>query len=295
MPTLTDSFARLAEQHFTPADQATLFAILEDLFAALTKERKSTIVLRQEARELEQVLAQEGFAAPHHLAKQIARFNLSAGKRQLLELLKQYEADALMGFLETCSRIVNASRDIKLSIEMITRIVNALKVYSRLDQARLEEVDLHEGLETTLIILQSQIKRGVEVDRRYGDLPKIPCYANELNQVWTNIMHNALQAMKGTGKLTIETYRLRPDDQEEKIGVNITDTGPGIPLAIRTKIFDPFFTTKDQGEGSGLGLSIARQIIERHHGQIRLTSTPGETNFEVLLPVAALRREYLAQ
>jgi signal transduction histidine kinase len=197
-----------------------------------------------------------------------------------------------------------------VSIEIITHIVNALKMYSRLDQAKVEEVDIHEGIETTLIILHSQIKYGVTVERHYGKLPKIPCYANELNQVWTNIIHNAVQAMNGSGILTIETYvlpensqartsplanRMIQDISEDSIGVLITDTGPGIPPEIEDKIFDPYFTTKDQGEGSGLGLGIAQQIVERHRGEIRVISKPGKTSFEVLLPLTGVLEEYLAQ
>jgi len=170
-------------------------------------------------------------------------------------------------------------------------------------------VDIHEGIETTLIILQNQLKYGIEVVKRYGELPRIPCYANELNQVWTNIIHNALQAMNGSGRLTIETYRyprshLVTDESapkqlilegqlKGKIGVCITDTGPGIPREIQDKIFDPYFTTKDQGEGSGLGLGITQQIIERHHGEIRVKSKPGETCFEILLPISGVKEDFL--
>jgi signal transduction histidine kinase/DNA-binding response OmpR family regulator len=318
LSSVTESFRLLAKQNISQADQKTLFAIVSQLIESVTKERKSTMSLRQDAKDLEKLLAQEGFDNVRRLAKQISRFNLKDFNIQLLRLLKKYDSEPIIDFLETCSKIVNASKDIRLSINVITRIVNALKMYSRLDQAKVEEVDIHEGLETTLIILQSQIKQGIEVERCYGDIPKIPCYANELNQVWTNIIHNALQAMNKTGTLTIETYlyppkidetvamteeeslpltsiRIGEETQEEKIGIKITDTGPGIPREIQDKIFDPYFTTKDQGEGSGLGLGIAQQIVERHHGEIRVKSKPGKTSFEVLLPISAVREEYLAQ
>ena len=144
-----------------------------------------------------------------------------------------------------------------------------------------------------MIILQNQVKYGIDVIKKFSDLPKIACYVNELNQVWTNIIHNAIQAMKGQGTLTIETY-LSPQSAGHNIAVRITDTGPGIPPDIQGKIFDPYFTTKDQGEGSGLGLGIAQQIVERHHGEIRMTSRPGQTSFEVLLPISGVQKEYLA-
>jgi signal transduction histidine kinase/CheY-like chemotaxis protein len=315
---LPESFRLLVKHDISKTDQEMLFALVLRLFEAMTEERKSTMSLRHDAKELEKFLIQEGFENVRRFAKQIARFNLKDDNVRLFQILKTYDPEPIINFLEKCCKIVSASRDIGLSIDIITRIVNALKMYSRLDQAKVEEVDLHEGIETTLIILQSQIKHGIEVERRYGDIPKILCYANELNQVWTNIIHNALQAMKGTGTLTIETYlypqktnevmntpeedvfpstllRISDEAQEEKIGVKITDTGPGIPIEIQDKIFDPYFTTKDQGEGSGLGLGIARQIVERHHGEIRVKSRPGKTSFEVLLPISGVREEYLAQ
>jgi signal transduction histidine kinase len=271
----------------------------------VTQQRKSTLSLRKEARELEAVLAEEGFEDVRRLAKQLVRLELHETLPEFLPMLKRYQPDPLVEFLEKCGKIVNVSKDIKLSIDIITRIIHALKLYSRLDQAKVEEVDLHEGIETTLIILQNQIKHGIEVNRKYGILPTIPCYANELNQVWTNIIHNALQAMNGNGILTIETFLVSPahganqtfsqDSEDEKIVVKISDTGPGIPNEIQDKIFDPYFTTKDQGEGSGLGLGIAQHIVERHRGEIRVTSKPGETSFEVILPATGVQEEYLAQ
>src|SRR6185295_9756283 len=121
----------------------------------------------------------------------------------------------------------------------------ALKGYSHQDQAEMAEADIHDGIETTLTILRNQIKYGIVVERRYARLPRVTCNVNEINQVWTNIIHNAIQAMRGMGTLTIETTR-----KDGYVAVRISDTGPGIPPEIRSRIFDPFFTTKDQGEGS---------------------------------------------
>lgn len=300
LSSIVEQFRALREANFTPEDQDALVGILSQLIHTLGEERKSTLAIRQDMKQLELLLAGQGYEHPRRLSKRLARLQLQEDNVQrLLRLLQTYPPDSLLAFLETCSKIVNASKDIKMSIDIITRIVNALKMYSRLDQAKVEEVDIHEGIETTLIILQSQIKQGIEIERNFGDIPKIPCHVNELNQVWTNIMHNAIQAMNASGVLTIDTYREPTDEtpgqaQEPRIGVRITDNGPGIPLEIQEKIFDPYFTTKDQGEGSGLGLGIARQIIERHHGEIRVTSCPGKTSFEVFLPLRGLQEEYLA-
>ncbi len=310
LPSIVEHFHRVTRLNLSHADQETLLSFITQLIHSTSQERKSTAAVRKDMKQLEHTLAQQSFTNPRRIAKQIARLSLNHNKTQvLLHLLQHYNPAVIMDFLEICSKIISATKDIKISIEIITHIVNALKLYSRLDQAKVEEVDIHEGIETTLIILHSQIKYGVTVERHYGNLPKIPCYANELNQVWTNIIHNATQAMNGSGTLTIKTYILPKHSQEkifpakgsmvreiseDSIGVLITDSGHGISPEIKDKIFDPYFTTKDQGEGSGLGLGIAQQIVERHHGEIRFTSKPGATSFEVLLPLSGVRDEYLA-
>ncbi len=288
------SFRELLQESLTSEAQAAMIEMISEFIGSLEKERKSTMSLREDTKQYERALEHSGLPNIRQIAKQMARFGLSEARNaKLLQLLRTYHPERILDFLEKCHKIVVASRDIKTSIQLITRIVNALKLYSRLDQAKVEEVDIHEGIETTMIILQNQVKYGIDVIKKFSDLPKIACYVNELNQVWTNIIHNAIQAMKGQGTLTIETY-LAPQTAAPNIAVRITDTGPGIPPDIQGKIFDPYFTTKDQGEGSGLGLGIAQQIVERHHGEIRMTSRPGQTSFEVLLPISGVQKEYLA-
>ena len=140
------------------------------------------------------------------------------------------------------------------------------------------------GIEDTLVILSHQLKygeNGVNVKRSFGSLPPITAYVGELNQVWTNLIHNAIQAMDGRGEILIETKRARTASVE----VAIQDTGPGIPADVAPRIFEPFFTTKAKGEGTGLGLSICARIVEKHGGTIRVESQPGRTRFEVRLPV----------
>jgi signal transduction histidine kinase len=140
--------------------------------------------------------------------------------------------------------------------------------------------NIHEGLETVLTLYYNKIKHTVEVRRQYGRIPPVACYPDELNQVWTNLIHNALQAMEYRGTLTIRT-----EAQDQDVAVSITDSGSGIPEDVRQRIFEPFFTTKPQGEGSGLGLDIARKIVEKHQGDIQVESRPGETTFSVKLPI----------
>jgi signal transduction histidine kinase len=174
---------------------------------------------------------------------------------------------------------------IRSAIGSIRRIVGALKRYSRLDEAPLERVDVHAGIEDTLVILSHQLKygeNGVNVRRSFGSLPPITAYVGELNQVWTNLIHNAIQAMDGRGEILIETKAQEGDGEVE---VAIQDTGPGIAPDAAARIFEPFFTTKAKGEGTGLGLSICARIVEKHGGTIRVDSRPGCTRFEVRLPI----------
>jgi len=141
---------------------------------------------------------------------------------------------------------------------------------------------VREGLENTLIILHSKLKRGVTVVREYAeDLPVIEAYASELNQVWTNVIDNAIDAMEGEGTLVVRTRT-----EDPWVVVEIEDSGPGIPEEIQSKIFDPFFTTKGAGQGTGLGLNISRNlIVQKHHGEMSVKSEPGSTCFAVRLPI----------
>lgn len=182
--------------------------------------------------------------------------------------------------LKNMSGVYRNLKNIKFAIKNIVRIVKALKYYSHLDQASFADADLTEGIENTLIILNSHMKHGVDIERKYSDVPRVPCNLDELNQVWTNLITNAVQAMKGKGKLIVRTFQ-----ENEFACVEIEDNGPGIPLDIREKIWDPFFTTKDQGEGSGLGLGIVKGIIEKHKGKISVSSIPERTIFKIQIPL----------
>jgi signal transduction histidine kinase len=190
-----------------------------------------------------------------------------------------------------CLTIARVS-EIRQASERISQIVQAMKSYTYLDQARLLEVDIHEGLENTLVIMQHKLKRGVTVRREYApDLPRIEAYASELNQVWTNIIDNAIDAMNGSGTITLRTYA-----DNDHVVVEIVDNGPGISANIQTRIFEPFFTTKPPGQGTGLGLHISHDIVaNRHHGLLLVESRPGETKFKVMLPVKISPRESINQ
>ena len=170
------------------------------------------------------------------------------------------------------------------SVGRISSLVGAAKQYSQLDRAPYQVVDIHDLLDSTLAMLATKIGDGITVVRDYGPgLPRIPAFPGELNQVWTNLIDNAVSAMDGSGTLTIRTALDR-----DQLLVEFGDTGPGVPPEIRDRIFEPFFTTKPVGQGTGLGLDISyRIVVTRHHGDLRVESVPGDTRFRVWLPLSA--------
>ncbi len=173
-------------------------------------------------------------------------------------------------------------RDIENSTSRITVLVRAIKEYSYMDRMKEQEIDVHRGIDVTLAMLNHCLKHGVTVIREYDPhLPAILANGGELNQVWTNLIDNAISAMHGNGEL-----RIRTAHENELVLVEITDNGPGIPVAIQDRIFEPFFTTKGVGEGTGLGLDLVYRTVRRHHGDIRFTSRPGETRFQIRLPIS---------
>jgi len=202
-----------------------------------------------------------------------------------LEKLKSTLSQSLFSlsiqWLGTGCLMMGLLSEVLQTTERISQIVRAVKSYTYLDQAPLLEVDVHEGLENTLVIMQHKLKKGVTVKREYSqNLTHIEAYASELNQVWTNIIDNAVDAMNGKGEIKIKTY-----EEDQRVIVEIIDNGPGIPEEIQSRIFEPFFTTKAPGHGTGLGLHISHDIIaNRHHGQLLVDSKPGETRFKVILP-----------
>jgi signal transduction histidine kinase len=172
-------------------------------------------------------------------------------------------------------------QEIDNSTRRISDLVTAIKRYSYMDQSPIQEVNLQEDLENTLRIFGHRLKSGVTVVRDYDpELPRVCGYGSELNQVWTNLIDNSLDAMDGKGELRIRTAR-----ELENVIVEIGDNGPGVPAGIQSKIFDPFFTTKKVGEGTGLGLDTAMRIVRKHHGAMELKSQPGNTRFRVRLPI----------
>jgi signal transduction histidine kinase len=177
------------------------------------------------------------------------------------------------------------AEELEHSSARISDLIKAIKEYSYMDQGPMQEVDIERGLETTLTIMNHKLKRGITVVRDYAsNLPKVMSSGSELNQVWTNLIDNAADAMNGNGKLTVRTAR-----ENDFVLVEIADNGVGIPPEALSRIFDPFFTTKGVGEGTGLGLDVVSRIIKNVGGHISVTSAPGNTRFQVRIPIQAAK------
>jgi signal transduction histidine kinase len=218
---------------------------------------------------------------------------VSAGiEKASLEKLAQTMEEAAFSeaiiWLEASLTMNNLVGEVEQSTSRISDLVSAIKNYSYMDRAPLQEVDLHEGIDNTLKILHHKLKYGVTVQKQYSsEIPKISAYGSKLNQVWTNLIDNAIDAMNGRGELTIRTNL-----EHNCVLVEIIDNGSGIPLEIQARIFEPFFTSKEVGKGSGLGLDISRRIIvQEHKGNIRFESHRGYTNFQIRLPINFGNRE----
>ena len=203
--------------------------------------------------------------------------------------LDHVEATVDPGTLESALRWLNYTVDTELlmneiedSTTRVSTLVGAAKQYSQLDRAPYQVVDVHELLDSTLLMLTGKIPPGITVVKDYDrGVPQIPAYAGELNQVWTNLIDNAVSAMGSSGVLTVRTGR-----DLEFVFVEFADTGPGVPPELKERIFEPFFTTKPVGEGTGLGLDISwRIVVNKHHGDIAVESVPGDTRFRVRLPI----------
>jgi two-component system NtrC family sensor kinase len=196
--------------------------------------------------------------------------------RKLLEPAPDNEVRRLLDILgEVC-------RNNEIATERIMKIVRSLKNFARLDEAERKKVNIHEGIESTLSLLRHQLKNRIRIVKRFGDIPEIECYPNELNQVFMNILVNAAQAIKHRGEITVKTWR-----EGDRVKIAISDTGVGIPPENLSKIFDPGFTTKGVGLGTGLGLSICYKIIQDHRGTIEAESSKQGTTFTISIPLNA--------
>jgi len=188
---------------------------------------------------------------------------------------------AAVAWISASRSLAELLHEVSISAERISDIVGAVRSYTYLDQAPVQQIDLHRGLDDTLLLLKSKIEPGITVHREYStEVPPIEAYGSELNQVWTNLIANAAEALGGQGEIWVRT-----GVDGARVFVEICDNGPGMPAEVRDRIFEPFFTTKPPGQGTGLGLHISYNIVTvRHQGQMTVVSRPGDTCFRVQLP-----------
>ncbi|MEG4529457.1 AAA family ATPase [Microcoleus sp. D2_18a_D3] len=241
------------------------------------EERKLKRALRSQLEEL-------GIDSADTVADRLVIMGVYNEIDTFVPLLQRSDSLHLLEIAYKLSELKRGIATINTATDRASKVVFALKTYARYEQSgEKTAASITEGIETILTLYQNLLKQGVEVIKNYAEMPPLLCYPDELNQVWTNLIHNALQAMDYRGTLTIE---LTAQDYQAKI--SITDSGRGIPEEIKTKIFDPFFTTKSAGEGSGLGLDIVKKIVDKHQGKIEVESIPGKTTFNVFLPMSTV-------
>jgi signal transduction histidine kinase len=232
--------------------------------------------------ELESWLEDRGAEAAWELAPPLV--SLGYGASDLAQLEREWGNDltVVLGWLARAQPVLALTREIEEATRRISEIVRSLKTYSFLGQAPVRAVDVREGIESTLVMLRSKLKDGITVQREYApDVPPIEAFGAELNQVWTNIIDNAVDATGGNGRIIV---RARRDGND--VVIEFEDNGPGMSEHVRQCIFDPFFTTKEPGKGTGLGLSTSRNIVvKKHGGSIDVVTRPGSTNFLVRLPI----------
>jgi len=258
----------------------------EDFIALLHTALENRLPLssreaRKIRRELNDQLALHGIEEAESLASTLANMGITGDITPFLTLLDEPGNNLVLQTAYNLYVLHSNSLNIAMAVDRASKIVFALKSYGRHDgEARKTKAAVTDSIEIVLTLYYNQIKQGITVIREYGDVPELWCFPDELDQVWTNLVHNAIQAMEGKGELRISVSR-----KDNYIVVRVTDSGCGIPDAVRNRIFEPFFTTKPSGEGSGLGLDIVRKIVDHHQGRIGVESKPGETTFSVLLPI----------
>ncbi len=266
-------------QMLSPERQADFFALLQT--ASEVKESLSSKEARKIRRELTEELKSYGIADAESAATTLVNMGIVQDIPRFLPLLTDKNNSFILQTAYNLYMQQSNSRNIAMAVDRASKIVFALKSYGRYDEgAQKIQADITEGIEVVLTLYHNQLKRGITVIREYGDIPKIWCYPDELNQVWTNLIDNAIYAMNGTGEMRIRVYA-----KNREVVVSICDSGCGISEYVRKNMFDPFFTTKPAGEGSGMGLDIVKKIMERHDGRIEVESQPGKTSFNVYLPI----------
>ena len=279
---IKEASLQLGRRELTSTQKAEIDK-LESSFTQNEAPPPDTLTMSDLEDQIDSLLRSHGQNDLWLLSAELAQRGVKpAALESLFENLDAGTARAALVRIAASVEIASLLKEIENSTSRISELVRAIKEYTYMDQSPVQNVDIVKSLETTLTILNHKLKRGVSVERDYQPVPfLVDSFGSELNQVWTNLIDNAIDAMSGKGELRVRTYR-----DNGCVVVEIGDNGPGISPEIRAHIFEPFFTTKGVGEGTGLGLDTVQRIVRKHKGNIQVNSKPGDTRFQVSLPLA---------
>jgi signal transduction histidine kinase len=279
---IRDASHELGRHDLTSAEKVEIEK-LEASFVQQNEHPADALTTSDLEEQIDSLLRSHGQNDLWQLAADLARKRVQPEVLEsLFAILDPDTARAALVRIAASVEVANLLNEIESSTSRISDLVLAIKEYTYMDQALVQNVDIVKSLETTLTILNYKLKRGVVVQRDYQKIPfLVNSFGSELNQVWTNIIDNAIDAMGGKGELRVRTYR-----DDGCVVVEIGDNGPGISPQVQPHIFEPFFTTKGVGEGTGLGLDTVQRIVKKHRGNIQVDSRPGNTRFQVFLPLA---------
>jgi signal transduction histidine kinase len=282
MKKIRDASLELGRRDLTPAQKSEIEK-LETSFTQSDVIPPDPLTMSDLEDQIDSLLRSHGQTDLWQLAAGLARRNIQPSVvESLFANLDGDTARAALVRISTSVEIASLVHEIESSTSRISDLVCAIKEYTHMDQAPVQNVDVIKSLETTLTILNHKLKQGVVVQRDYQPIPLlVNSFGSELNQVWTNIIDNAIDAMHGKGELRIRTFR-----DAGCVVVEIGDNGPGIPDEVQPHIFEPFFTTKGVGQGTGLGLDTVQRIVKKHRGNVQVNSKPGDTRFQVWLPLS---------
>jgi signal transduction histidine kinase/predicted CoA-binding protein len=284
LPSYQEAEKSLGLLELTPPQKESIQILLTEIQNHAKRPSDLDAITRSDLEmEIEGYLEKQGVENPWEYASSLVYEGQTVESLSALtDSFSKEQLPTVIAWMAAHYDVYSLLFEVEQGARQISQIVKALKSYAYLDQAPVQLIDLHEGIDDTLVLLRYKLKDGITVHRKYANnLPRIQAYGSELNQVWTNIIDNACDALEGEGEITIRTRQ-----EGHWIVVEIEDNGPGIPDDIKDKIFNPFFTTKEPGKGTGLGLDISYNIIvQRHRGDLRFTSRPGRTCFEIWLPI----------
>ena len=282
MKKIRDASLELGRRDLTPAQKSEIEK-LETSFTQSDVIPPDPLTMSDLEDQIDSLLRSHGQTDLWQLAAGLARRNIQPSVvESLFANLDGDTARAALVRISTSVEIASLVHEIESSTSRISDLVCAIKEYTHMDQAPVQNVDVIKSLETTLTILNHKLKQGVVVQRDYQPIPLlVNSFGSELTQVWTNIIDNAIDAMHGKGELRIRTFR-----DAGCVVVEIGDNGPGIPDEVQPHIFEPFFTTKGVGQGTGLGLDTVQRIVKKHRGNVQVNSKPGDTRFQVWLPLS---------